>query len=181
VNPGERVSTDGLGRVARGEDIEDLRGAQLSLTAREALLAEQTECTFCFADEQGRPAAVVLSFHWDGTAFWFTSVDGRAQVRALANDDRVCIVVSSAGTGSAGRQMLSVRGRATVHRDTAARAAELTALAGRLAPGAPEKFLTLLASPGRLLIEVRPEAVVASHDSRRLPGDGRGGPGPKNR
>ena len=167
---------DGAARVAAGRDIEDLRGARLIGEAREQLLREQTECTFCFTDEQGAPGAVILSFLWDGRAFWFTSVAGRAQVRALERDPRVCIVVSSAGTASSGRQMLAQQGRAVVHRDPAACDEQLVALAHRLAPADPGRFLTLLSSPGRLLIEVVPSATVATHDSRRLPGDGRGGP-----
>lgn len=178
MSPNETgTSETGIGRTAAGKDIEDLRGARLAGAPRQALLDEQTECTFCFTDENGAPGAVVLSFRWDGRAFWFTSVGGRAQVRAVERDPRVCIVVSNAGTASEGRQMLAQQGRAVIHRDLAAYRDQLTALARRLAPSSPEKFLALLSSPGRLLIEVVPDATVASHDSRRLPGDGRGSAG----
>ncbi|MCF8570172.1 pyridoxamine 5'-phosphate oxidase family protein [Gordonia sp. HY002] len=158
------------------KDIERLSGARLTSEAKAALLAEQTECTFCFLDEDGGPAAVVLSFAVDDDRFWITSVQGRVQVRGVERDPRVSIVVSGTGTGSQGRQMLSITGTAEIHRDISGLGERLDLLAARLAPDHPEKFIALLTSPGRLLIEVTPTSTVASHDSRRLAGDGRGGP-----
>ncbi len=166
--------TEGTGPA---KDIEDLRGARLTGDTRHELLATQTECTFCFTDADGAPAAVVLSFVWDTDRYWFTSVAGRVHVRAVERDPRVCVTISGTGTALAGRRMLSEQGRATIHHDPAALADKLELLAARLAPGNVDGFLRLLRSPRRLLIEVIPEKVVASHDSRRLPGDGRGGPG----
>ena len=60
-----------------------------------------------------------MSFVRADGAFWLTAVEGRAHVKALAGEPRVTLVVSNAGTGSPGRQMLAVRGVATVHRDRA--------------------------------------------------------------
>ncbi|MCP2253577.1 Pyridoxamine 5'-phosphate oxidase [Prauserella aidingensis] len=157
-------------------DLENLRDARLSDRAREELLTTQSECTFVFTADDGAPAAVVLSFaHHDGR-FWFTSVDGRAQVRGVDRDPRACVVVSNAGTGLPGRQMLSVRGDVTVHRDPDTVAEVLPVLARRLAPTGVDRFLRLLSSPHRVVLELRPTDVVASHDSRRMAGDGRGGP-----
>lgn len=157
-------------------DIETLSGARLTAETTAALLAEQTECTFCFLDEDGAPAAVVVSFVVDDGHFWITSVAGRVQVRGVQADPRVSIVVSGTGTRTPGRQMVAVKGSATVHRDVSGLDDKFDLLAARLAPDHPEKFRALLSSPGRLLIEVTPTATIASHDSRRLAGDGRGGP-----
>ena len=162
------------------KDIEKLSGARLTPDAKAALLAEQTECTFCFLDEEGGPAAVVLSFAVEDGHYWITSVAGRVQVRGIERDPRVSIVVSGTGTSAPGRQMLAIKGTATLHRDITQLGDKLELLASRLAPEHPEKFIALLTSPGRLLIEVTPTATVASHDSRRLAGDGRGGPAPKH-
>ncbi|GAA1220974.1 pyridoxamine 5'-phosphate oxidase family protein [Prauserella alba] len=157
-------------------DLEDLRGARLTADARAELLATQTECTFVFTAEDGASAAVVLSFAYDDGRFWFTSVDGRTQVRGVDRDPRACVVVSNAGTDLAGRRMLSVRGEVTVHRDPAAVADLLPILARRLAPEGTDRFLRLLSSPRRVVLELAPTEIVASHDSRRMAGDGRGGP-----
>ncbi|WP_165943045.1 pyridoxamine 5'-phosphate oxidase family protein [Gordonia zhaorongruii] len=163
---------DGHQRVAN--HIEDLRGARLDADARRDLLEKQTECTFSFVDAHGAPSAVVLSFVWDQGRFWFTSVSGRVQVRAIERDERVCVVVSGAGADVRGRQMLAVQGRARIHRDLTELDRPLRMLAERLAPRGVARFLELLTSPKRLLIEVEPTGTVATHDSRRLPGDGRG-------
>ena len=157
-------------------DIGDLRRCRLTGEARRELLREQTECTFAFSAEDGSPAAVVLSFVVHKGRFWFTSVEGRAQVRAVERDRSGCVVVSSAGTGLPGRRMLSVAGPATLHRAEAVVDPVLQLLAQRLAPAGEAEFLRLLRGPGRVLIELEPSSVVASHDSRRLAGDGRGGP-----
>lgn len=165
------ASTPQVGAV----DIEDLRGAQLRGADRRELLTAQTECTFVFTAPDGGPAAVVLSFaHVDGR-FLFTSVDGRVQVRGVERYPRACVVVSNAGTGLPGRRMLSMRGNATVHRDRTAVDAFLPALAARLAPDSTDRFLDLLRSPNRVVLEFVPTAIVASHDSRHMAGDGRGG------
>nr|WP_246381677.1 pyridoxamine 5'-phosphate oxidase family protein [Prauserella isguenensis] len=140
------------------------------------MLTAQTECTFVFTADDGAPAAVVLSFAHDDGRFWFTSVEGRAQVRGVDRDPRACVVVSNAGTDLPGRRMLSVRGRVTVHRDPAAVAELLPVLARRLAPTGVDRFLRLLSSPHRVVLELTPTEVVASHDSRHMAGDGRGGP-----
>jgi hypothetical protein len=42
-------------------------------------------------------------------------------------------------------------------------------------PADPAAFARLLDSPKRLVIEVRPVAIAVSHDSRKMPGNGRGG------
>lgn len=156
-------------------DLEDLRGTGLTTESRDELLAAQTECTFVFTADDASPAAVVLSFAYEGGRFLFTSVDGRAQVRGVDRDPRACVVVSNAGTDLPGRRMLSVRGDVTVHRDPATIVELLPLLARRLAPAGTERFLRLLSSPRRVVLEVAPAEVVASHDSRRMAGDGRGG------
>ncbi|MFO7191096.1 MULTISPECIES: pyridoxamine 5'-phosphate oxidase family protein [Thermocrispum] len=158
------------------KDIEDLSRARLAPEGRAELFAEQTECVLSFL-EDGLPTAVVLSYLVDEHGhFWFATVEGRRQVRGVDADPRVAVVVSSAGTGLPGRRMVALRGRARVHRDRAVVMDRVRRLAPRLAPGDPEAFVRLLDSPNRVVIEVVPTEVTASHDSTRLAGDGRGGP-----
>ena len=132
-----------------------------------------------FTRDGGWPVGVVMSFMFHDGGFWLTSTDDRPQVRALSRDPRMGIVVSNAGSGTWGRQMISYRGLGLVHRDRATLDWFYPLWAERLAPDSSEEFVRLLDSPGRVVIEVRAIAVQASHDSRRMPGDGRGGPRPR--
>jgi hypothetical protein len=165
-----------MGRVGV-DDNEDLSGLKLDPAMRDALFAAQTECmvSFAHAAHDGWPGGVVMSFMAADGALWLTSAEGRAQIRGLAADPRATIVISNAGTGMPGRQMIALRGRVRLHRDEATKAWFYPAFAARLAPGDPAAFERLLDSPGRVIVEFRPVAVSASHDSRRMPGDGRGG------
>ncbi|MBS45647.1 MAG: hypothetical protein CMH83_21235 [Nocardioides sp.] len=164
------------------DDLERTSAARLSAEDRVTLLEEQTECTVVFAGAGagGWPTGVVMSFMEVAGAFWLTSTDDRPQVRALASDPRMSIVVSNAGTTSWGRQMISYRGVGTVHRDRATLEWFYPLWAQRLAPASAEEFIRLLDSPKRVLVRFDPVAVQASHDSRRMPGDGRGGPRPSS-
>ena len=109
----------GPGAELGTQNLEKLAGTQLDITDRAELLDTQTECTFVYLNEDGWPCGVVMSYIQVDGVFWLTAVEGRGHVRALARDQRVSIVVSSAGSGLPGRRMLSVRGEVTVHRDQA--------------------------------------------------------------
>ena len=157
------------------KDIEDLAAARLDLRAQHELCEVQTEAVLGFLQD-GQPTAVVMSFAVDEQGhFWFATVEGRRQVRGLDADPRVSVAVSSTGTSLPGRRMLALRGEAVVHRDRDRVMATVEWLAPRLAPEDPAAFVRLLDSPQRVVIEVDPTRVTASHDSTRLAGDGRGG------
>jgi general stress protein 26 len=158
------------------DDIEDLRGLGLGKERQSELLDTQTECTFVFTNEAGWPGGVVMSYVQIEDAFWLTAVEGRGHVRAVAADPRVSLVISNAGTNLPGRRMLSLRGTAIVHRDTATKAWFLEKFAAKHQPEAPESFIRLLDSPNRVVIQVHPTAIAVSHDSNKIPGNGRGGP-----
>ncbi len=159
------------------DNNEDLSGVHLGEADRRELLTAQTECTVIFAHaaHDGWPSGVVMSFMEADGALWLTSADTRAQVKGVEADPRMSVVISNAGTTLEGRRMLAMRGRATVHRDPATKAWFYPRFAARLAPGDPAAFERLLDSPKRVVIEFRPAAVTASHDSRKMAGDGRGG------
>lgn len=164
------------GGVEAGRDLEDLSRLKLTAAEQADLLEHQTECSLIFAGKDGWPRGVIMSFLYADDCFWLTAVEGRVQTVALENDPRVSVMVSSRGTDLAGRQMLSVRGRATVLRDDETKAFFFPRFARRLAPGDPEAFIRLLDSENRVIFRVEVVSVTASHDSRKMPGDGRGGP-----
>ena len=165
-----------MGRIGI-DDLEALQTLRLNLAEQSELLDAQTECTFVFTNEQGWPSGVIMSFVRADGAFWLTAVESRQHARSLAADPRVTLVVSNAGTGSPGRQMLAIRGVALVHRDPPTKEWFFERFTSRMQPADPGSFARLLDSPKRVVVEVRPVAVAVSHDSRKMPGNGRGGPG----
>jgi hypothetical protein len=116
----------------------------------------------------------VMSFFEEDGVFWLTAVEGRHQVKGLDRDPHCSIVVSSAGSGLPGRRMLSIRGEGTVHRDDATKQWFLDQFTTRLQPADPVAWRKLLDSPKRVIFEVRPTSILASHDQRKIAGNGRG-------
>lgn len=162
-----------MGRIGI-DDLENLKPLKLDPEARSHLLATQTECTFIFNASTGWPRGVIISYMHENGSFWFTATSDRAHVSSLAGDPRVSLVISSTGTGTAGRQMLAIRGVAIVHKDRETLDWFLPRFAQRLAPKDPASFIRLLDSENRVVIEIKQVAISASHDSRKMPGDGRG-------
>lgn len=159
------------------DDVDDLSGVKLLPEDRDHLLATQSECTFIFNREGSWPSGVVMSFVYDDDCFWIASVITRPQVARLNDDPRVTVVVSNAGTETPGRQMVAVRGTAILHKPGSETFDKmLYAIGARLQPADPMAFVRLLDTPKRRVIQVVPVSVTTSHDSRRMPGDGRGGP-----
>lgn len=157
------------------DDLEDLRSLRLDSATQKVLLEAQTECTVIFSNEDGWPSGVIMTYlHMDG-CFWLTTVEGRFQVHGIERDPRVSLVFSNAGTELSGRRMLSIRGTAVFHQDTATKQRVLTAFAEHHQPDDPQAFLRLLDSPKRLVMQVFPTAIAVSHDSTKMPGNGRGG------
>lgn len=179
MGPEVEVDVSAAGQPAGGQpgakDIEDLARARMATDDQAQLFEAQTECVLSF-NQDGKPTAVVMSYQVDERGhFWFATVEGRRQVRGVDSDPRVAVVVSSTGSGLPGRRMVALRGTATVHRDRDVVIDRVRRLAPRLAPADPEAFVRLLDSANRVVIEVVPTRVTASHDSSRLAGDGRGG------
>ncbi len=157
-------------------DIEDLRGTSLSSADQDELLTAQTECTVAYSSREGWPAAVVMSFLRRDGRFWLTAVAGRDHLESLRADPRLTLVVDNRGTGLPGRRMLAVQAAAVVHEDRATTDWFYPAFAERMAAGDPAAFVRLLDSPRRAVLEVTPTGRQKSHDSRRIAGNGRGGP-----
>ena len=156
------------------DDLENLKGTHLDRADQAELLKAQTECTVIFSDEEGWPCGVIMSFFEENGTFWLTAVEGRHQVKALDRDPRCSIVVSSSGSGLEGRRMLSIRGEATIHRDDETKQWFLDQFTTRLQPADPVSWRKLLDSPKRVVFEVRVASILASHDQRKIAGNGRG-------
>jgi hypothetical protein len=154
------------------KNLEKLKGTHLDPEEREAFLREQTEATFVFADPEGWPRGIIMSYLWEKGRFWFTAVEGRRHVVSADNAGRVSVVVTSKGDPA--RLMASFRGRCTVHRDRETIDWFLHEFTHRLQPEGPDVWRNLLDSPQRVVFEVEPVGKPTTHDQRKLPGNGRG-------
>ena len=173
--------TDGEGGPAPRvgvRDIENLRGTGLARADVEELYRAATECTVAYSSRTGWPAAVVMSFLRTEDRFWLTAVAGRDHLESLRADPRLTLVVDNRGTGLPGRRMVAVQGTAVLHTDRATKDWFYPAFAARLAADDPDAFVRLLDSPHRFVLEVVPTGRQVSHDSRKIAGNGRGGPRP---
>lgn len=157
------------------DDLADLRAARLTGANIEELLETATECTLVFVETDGWPMGVVVSFLRFEDRIWFTAVDQRQHIRGIMSDPRVSLVITSAGTTLEGRRMVALKGEATLHGDRSTLERMLPRIAQRLAPGDPEGMVRLLDTEHRTVVEVQILKVSASHDSRKIAGDGRGG------
>ena len=140
-------------------DYEDVTGWGLGADAEEAMLAAQTECTFIWANKEGWPVGVIMSFIWRRGRFWLTATSQRARIHAVRRDPRVCVVVTS--TGAAGvprRQTVTYKGVCTLHDDDATKAWFYPELAAALHQdeAMQRHFARFLDSPRRVILEVEP-------------------------
>ena len=144
---------------AAAADYEDVTGWGLETDAEEAMLAAQTECTFIWANKEGWPVGVIMSFIWRQGRFWLTASGQRARISAVRRDPRVCLVVTS--TGAAGvprRQTVTYKGICHLHDDDETKAWFYPELAAALHADEEMRrhFARFLDSPRRVILEVEP-------------------------
>jgi hypothetical protein len=166
---------------AKMRNYEEVAQFQLDRDACERLLKTQTECTFCWRTADGWPVGIIMSYVWRDDQAWMTASSQRPRVGAVKRDDRVSVVVSSAGT-SLPPQTVTIRGRCQLYEDASTKAWFYPALAAALIPGnkvRQERFVAMLDSPRRVVMAVRPEKFI-TFDSVKMGQYWRGGaPSPK--
>ena len=140
-------------------NYDDVSGYTLEEADEAELIASQTECTFIWANKQGWPVGVIMSYVWRDDAFWLSVSSLRVRVKAVQRDPRVAVCVTSRGTPITASRTVTYKGLAEVHDDAATIGWFLPALAERLRPGDPEAqrfFVELNDTPNRRVIKVTP-------------------------
>ena len=140
-------------------DYEDVTEWWLDNDAEEAMLGAQTECTFIWANKEGWPVGVIMSFIWRNGRFWLTASGQRARIAAVRRDPRVCIVVTSTGASAVpSRQTVTYKGVCRLHDDEDTKAWFYPELAAALHPDekVQNHFARFLDSPRRVILEVEP-------------------------
>ncbi len=140
-------------------DYEDVTQYGLDADDEEALLLAQNECTFMWANKEGWPVGVIMSYIWVDGRFWLTASSQRARIHAVRRDPRVCIAITSTGSSIPRNKAITWKGICTLHDDDATKAWFYPALSKAIRPddeAAAKQFTQFLDSPRRVILEVEP-------------------------
>ncbi|WP_419909783.1 pyridoxamine 5'-phosphate oxidase family protein [Candidatus Poriferisodalis sp.] len=141
------------------ENYEDVTVYDLDADVEEELLMAHNECTFIWANREGWPVGVIMSYVWRDGRFWLTASSQRARISAVRRDPRVCVVVTSTGSPMPRNKAITWKGTCTVHDDAETKAWFYPALAEALWPrneAGQAAFVSFLDSPRRVILEVEP-------------------------
>jgi len=155
-------------------NYEDVALYPLDDQDAESILLEQNECSFVWGTRDHWPVGVIMNYVWRHGRFWLTATSQRARIRAIERDARVCIIVSSIGLERGAGRSLTIKGRASLHDDAKTKAWFYPDLARSVFRGAPddliERFVDLLDSERRLILEVTPEKWI-TYDASKMMGE----------
>ena len=141
---------------------EDVTQYDLDADVEEQLLLAHNECTFIWANKEGWPVGVIMSYVWRKGSFWLTATSQRARIHAVRRDPRVCIVVTSTGSPLPRNKAITWKGMCTIHEDRETKDwfyPDFARHANSPAP-TPEAFVAFLDTPARVIIEVVPELTI---------------------
>lgn len=139
-------------------NYEDVTQYDLDADVEDQLLLEHNECTFIWANKEGWPVGVIMSYVWRKGSFWLTATSQRARMHAVRRDPRCCIVVTSTGSPLPRNKAITYKGMCTLHDSREIKDWFYPELAVALrGPGAAaDQFVQFLDSPRRLVMEVEP-------------------------
>lgn len=142
------------------DNYEDVTVYTLDEAAEEELLRAQNELTFIWSTKEGWPVGVIMSYVFRDGKFWCTASSQRKRVAAVRRDPRVCVVVTSKGSGVEGSRAVTYKGTCRLLDDGETKAWFYPALAQAINPDDPERaerFASFLDSPRRVIFEITPE------------------------
>ena len=138
---------------------EDVTQYDLDDDIEEELLLAHNECTFIWANKEGWPVGVIMSYVWRHGRFWLTASAQRARIHAVRRDPRVCIVVTSTGSPLPRNKAITWKGMCTIRDARETKDWFYPELSAALRPddqAAQELFAKFLDSPRRVVLEVEP-------------------------
>ena len=160
------------------DNYEDVSVFALADDREALLLSTQTECCFMWTTSEGDPVGVIMNFvHHEGR-LWLTCTRRRKRVPAIEARPRVAVAISSRGTDIGISQAVTYKGSAIVRDDVQVKAWMYRALAEKVRPDDMAKqdaFVAHLDSPGRVVIEVIPDARIGFDSEAMFAGSPAGG------
>ena len=155
------------------EDYEDVTTYALEPERQEELLRTQNEAAFLWGTRDHWAVGVMMSYVWRDGRFWLTATTNRKRISAIRRDPRVTVVVSGLGTPVGAATSVTAKGRCRLHDDAETKAWFYPALAEAVLGGPGEltdKFVKMLDSERRVIIEVEPEKWI-TYDANKLMAD----------
>ena len=156
--------------MAEQFDYEDVTGYTLESGDEEAMLLAQNECTFIWANKEGWPVGVIMSYVWRKGAFWLTLSNQRARVPAMRRDNRCSICVTSRGSGIPGAMTVTYKGTCEILDDDETKAWFYPELAAVIRPDDEQgarNFAGFLDSPRRVIFKITPTQRIG-YDGRKM-------------
>ena len=151
-------------------DYEDVTVYTLDNADEEMMLKLQTECTFIWANKEGWPLGVIMSYVWAKGYFWITLTSQRARVPAMRRDNRCAVCVTSKGSKAGQNQTVTYKGRCEILEDDETKAWFYPALAAALNPKDEQwqrNFVGFLDSPRRVIFKITPTQRIG-YDGRKM-------------
>ena len=156
--------------MAEEFDYEDVTVYTLEDDDEEAMLLAQNECTFIWANKEGWPVGVIMSYVWRKGAFWLTLSSQRARVPAMRRDNRCSICVTSRGSGIPGAMTVTYKGTCEIFDDDETKAWFYPELAAVIRPDDEQgarNFAAFLDSPRRVIFKITPTQRIG-YDGRKM-------------
>ncbi len=153
-------------------DYEDVTVYTLEDEDEERMLLAQNECTFIWANKEGWPLGVIMSYVWAEGCFWITLTSQRARVPAMRRDNRCAVCVTSTGTELGPGRTVTYKGTCEILDDDETKAWFYPALAEALRPGDEHEqwrrnFAGFLDSPRRVIFKITPTQRIG-YDGRKM-------------
>lgn len=153
-------------------DYEDVTVYTLESDDEEEMLLAQNECTFIWANKEGWPLGVIMSYVWHDGHFWLTLSSQRARVPAMRRDNRCAVCVTSTGTSLGANRTVTYKGTCEILDDEETKAWFYPALAATIRRGDEHEqwrrnFAAFLDSPRRVIFKIAPTQRIG-YDGRKM-------------
>jgi len=146
------------------DSYEDLTECALTPELEKKLVESHGECVFMWANSQGEPFGVVMSYMPKDGKLWLTAAATRKRIPALRRNPRSAICINSTGGKMGGGKTVTYKGNTFIHEDRATKDWFYPEFSPRLRPDnetAALAFQKFLDSPHRVIMEFVPDYTLS--------------------
>jgi len=152
-------------------NYDDVKQYRLDPEREQELVRSARECVFIWANKSGHPIGVITAYVPVDGKIWMTATRERVRIKAIARDGRSSVVITSTGTPMGGGKTVTYKGHTVIHDDPDTKRWFYGLLAAGMARARddgnaftrnldPDKFVTFLDTPERVVLEFTPEKSI---------------------